>query len=438
MFFESIFGDEKVSQLIWYFAAQQIATAAIYRNKSLLSRLPAIILNKHYEVCGDIVRFTLGENSRSFARKRKMPETNMAQPRWIGGVEPRPELLTATGTEVLEIECREQPQKLSALIQAYSRDTEIRAALAKLRGLSRRQGPVLFIGMGASYCSSFSGSVLLQTHGRPSFSVDAGEWLHYAQSVRADAAVSVLLTTSGESAELVELMRTGSDQPLGLISNNAASTCWSLTENRLPVMAGPEYGNATKTYTNSAAAAIILASEMLERPWQAEAERVAEIYANSLDRIFAGRRGLEEFCRGAVNIEIVGRGAAYGAAIMSALTIREMSGFRAAAHTGAGFKHGPNLDVDGTHVAIIYALGRAAELGVKLAEECVRRGGKVVLASSEDRAPADRLLPVRLDAVAEPWEGVTAILVAQALTLAMVERTGCRLPPRFQYGPMEQ
>jgi len=397
-----------------------------------------MILNKHYEVSKGVAGFALGKNYRNFARKRNMRDTTMAQPRWIGGVEPRPELLTATGTEVLEIECREQPKKLSDLIQSYSGDTEVRNALATLRSLSQRQGPVLFIGMGASYCSSFSGSVLLQTHGRPSFSVDAGEWLHYAQSVWDDAALSVLLTASGESAELVELMKTGSARSLGLICNNAASTCWRLAENRLPVLAGPEYGNATKTYTNTAAAAILFASEVLERPWHEDAERVAEIYAISLDRVFGRRKDLEEFCRGAANIEIVGRGAAYGAAMMGALTIREMSGFRAAAHTGAGFKHGPNLDVDGTHVAIIYALGRAAALGVKLADECIRRGGKVVLVSSEDRAPAERLFPVRLDAVAEPWGGITAILVAQALTLAMVERTGCRLPPRFQYGRMEQ
>lgn len=365
-------------------------------------------------------------------------ETTADQPRWIGGVEPRRELLTATGVEILEIECREQPQKLRELLHAYSSDTEIRTVIKTLSDLSRRPGPVLFIGMGASYCSAFSGSVHLQSHGRSSFTVDAGEWLHYAQPAWGDSAVSVFLTASGESAELVELMKAGSDRPLGLISNNAAGTCWRLTENHLPILAGPEYGNATKTYTNSAAAAILLASEMLQQSWHGEAERVAETFAASLDRVFARRTDLEEFCHGAVNIEVVGRGAAYGAAVMSALTIREMSGFRAAAHTGAGFKHGPNLDVDATHVAIIYALGRAARLGVKLAEECIRRGGKVVLVSSEDRSPADRLFPVQLDAVAEPWEGITANLVGQALALAMVERTGCRLPPRFQYGPMEQ
>lgn len=367
-----------------------------------------------------------------------MREAIVDQPRWIGGVEPPPELLKATGTQILEFECRQQPQKLNELIQAYSRDTGIRASLVSLRHLSQKPGPILFVGMGASYCASFSGSALLQSQGRLSFSADAGEWLHYAQAAWNDAALSVLLTASGESAELVELMKTGEDQGLGLICNNPASTCWRMAKNRLPVLAGPEYGNATKTYTNTAAAAILLASEMLERRWQDDAQRVADIYASSLDRVFAGRKDLEEFCRGAANIEIVGRGAAYGAAVMGALTIREITGFRAAAHTGAGFKHGPNLDVDGTHVAIVYALGRAAALGIKLADECIRRGGKVVLVSTEDRAAAERLYPVRLDVVSEPWEGVTAILAAQSLTLAMAEKNGCRLPPRFQYGRMEQ
>ena len=271
------------------------------------------------------------------------------------------------------------------LLKAYAGDSAIQAELKKFRDLAAKKGPVLFIGMGASYCSSISGSVLLQSHGRPGFSVDAGEWLHYASSVWDDAALSILLTTSGESAELVELFKRGGDRALGLICNNPASTCWHLAENKLPILAGPEYGNATKTYTNATAAAIIVASEIVGRPWKQEAERAAEVFSAHLDPIFAMRGDLEMFCRGAANIEVIGRGAAYGGAFMSALCIREMSGTRAAAHTGAGFKHGPNLDVDATHVAIIFALGRTAELGVKLAQECNRRGGKVVLVSSEEQ-----------------------------------------------------
>jgi glucosamine--fructose-6-phosphate aminotransferase (isomerizing) len=361
-----------------------------------------------------------------------------SEPRWIGGVEPPPELLAATGKEILEYECRQQPQKLRELISAYAGDSALRAELRTFRDLASKPGQVLFLGMGASYCSAIAASVVLESHGKPSSALDAGEWLHYGLPSWNHARLSVLLTTSGESAELVELIKSGADRRLAIICNNPASTCWRLVSHRLPILAGPEYGNATKTYTNSTAASIIAATEILGLPWQRDAERAAEVFSQSLDRIFNFRSALEAFCRGAANIEIIGRGAGYGAAIMSALTIREMSGFRAAAHTGAGFRHGPNLDVDGSHVAIIFALGRTAALGVKLAQECSRRGGKVVLVSSEDREPTEMLLAIKIDAVPEPWEGITSLLVPQALTLAMVERTGCRLPPRFQYGVMEQ
>ncbi len=367
-----------------------------------------------------------------------MEDNQKRAPRWVGGVEPATELLNATGTQILEIECRQQPECLRELLKAYSRDSAIQAELKQFHRLAQRPGPVLFIGMGASYCSSISGSTFLQSHGRPGFSVDAGEWLNYAAPVWEDAALSVLVTTSGESAELVELFKRAGKHPPGLICNNAASTCWHLAEHKLPILAGPEYGNATKTYTNATAAAVILASAIAGRPWQQEAEHAAQVFSSYLDPIFAMRGELDRFCQGAANIEVIGRGAGYGGAFMSALCIREMSGFRAAPHTGAGFKHGPNLDVDQTHVAIIFALGHTAELGIKLAQECNRRGGKVVLVSSQEIHATEKLFPVKIEAVAEPWEGITSLLVPQALTLAMVERTGCRLPPRFQYGVMEQ
>ena len=261
------------------------------------------------------------------------------------------------------------------MVQAYGSDADLRIQLRKLRDLARKNGPILFIGMGGSYCSSFSGSVLLgnRTVSRPSRSMLANGCTTH-KPVWNDAAVSVLLTASGESAELVALLRNSGDGPLGLICNNPSSTCWRMAAHRLPILAGPEYGNATKTYTNTAAASILLASEMLDLPWQEDTGRVIEIYDSALDRIFAGRSDLEAFCRGAANIEIVGRGAAYGAAIVSALCIREMSGFRAAAQTGAGFKHGPNLDVDSTHRCHYLRARTRSRAWIKLADECLRRG----------------------------------------------------------------
>jgi glucosamine--fructose-6-phosphate aminotransferase (isomerizing) len=367
-----------------------------------------------------------------------MENESSKEPRWIAGMEPSVELRAQSMLSIYEKECLEQAERLANLINAYSVERSILQQMDALRQAMSSPGPILFVGMGASYCSSIAGSILLRSCGRSSFFVDAGEWLHYSLPVENQIAASILLTTSGESAELVELCKRHPDKPRALVCNNERSTCWSLTQIRLPILAGPEYGNATKTYTNATAACIALTSHMIGREWQKDAAHALDVYATDLNRVFGLRHELEQFCRGAANIEVIGRGTAYGGAIMSALCIREMTGHRAAAHTGAGFRHGPLLDVNESHVAIILALGRTANLAVKLAQDCNARGGKVILVTTEELQPSDNFMPIKIGAVPEPWEGITSVMIPQALTLGMAEKTGAKLPPRFHYGPMEE
>lgn len=367
-----------------------------------------------------------------------MNESANQRPGWIAGVEPPREMLTMSITAIFEKECREQPARLADLFNAYNETPFILDELDRLRQIAPAAGPILFIGMGASYCSSIAGSTWMQSCGRPSFFADAGEWLHYSLPIWDQMAASILTTASGESAELLQLCRHAPEKPLALLCNNEKSSCWSITKLRLPILAGPEYGNATKTYTNATAACLILASHIVARPWQCDAETVLNSYSHALDQTFSFRGHLEKFCRGVANIEIIGRGPAYGAAIMGALCIREMAGKRVAAHSGAGFRHGPLLDVNDSHLAIIFALGRAAGLGEKLAQDCLARGGKVLLVSAGDHAASDRLLPVKVASVPEPWEALTAVLVPQALTLGLIEQYGANLKPRFQYGTMQE
>jgi glucosamine--fructose-6-phosphate aminotransferase (isomerizing) len=359
-------------------------------------------------------------------------------PNWIAGIKPSSEMLAMSITEIYEKECREQPERLAELLRAYRQDESVLSELNKLKEFANRPGPILFIGMGASYCSSIAGSVWMESCGRPSFFADAGEWLHYASPVWDQVSGSILTTASGESAELVQLCRKYGDRPLALLCNNPKSPCWLLAQHRLPLLAGPEYANATKTYTNAAAASILVASHLAGYAWQDQISQLLEAYGRAIDQAFSVRNELETFCRGAENIEVIGRGAGYGAAIMGALCIREMTGKRAAAHSGAGFRHGPLLDVNESHVAIILALGHTAELGVKLAQDCNARSGKVILISSENHEATGKLLPVRIDEVPEPWEALTAALVPQALTLRMIDLYGANLSPRFQYGAMKE
>jgi glucosamine--fructose-6-phosphate aminotransferase (isomerizing) len=366
-----------------------------------------------------------------------MTEPQPKAPSWIAGVEPVAELRDKSMVEIYEMECREQPEQLARLLRAYREDSGIGNELDKFAEMARSQGPVLYIGMGASYCSAITGVVHLQSQGRSSFAVDASEWLHYSEAWD-QAALSMLVTTSGESAELVKLCQKGANRPIGLLCNNDKSACWSLAQHKLPILAGPEYGNATKTYTNATAACVILSSHILGRAWQDDVPQVLESFSASLDAAFTRKNEMEEFCRGAANIEVVGRGAAYGAAIMGSLCIREMTAQRAAPHSGGGFRHGPILDVNGSHVVMIFAVGRTADLGVTLAQDCLKRGGKVILVETEKRPASERLLPIAINSVPEPWEGITSVLVPQALTLAIAERFGANLKPRFNYGEMKE
>ena len=194
-----------------------------------------------------------------------MEEKQQPGTRWIGGAEPKAELRGQSMTSIYELECREQPQRLSQLLHAYENDSTIRKELETLRVMSRSTGPILLIGMGASYCSSITAVSYLQSGGRASFAVDASEWLHYSCTWD-QAALSLLVTTSGESAELVRLCEKEAHTPMALLCNNDHSTCWSLVRNRLPILAGPEYGNATKSYTNATATGTMLYYRVRKAP----------------------------------------------------------------------------------------------------------------------------------------------------------------------------
>ena len=327
--------------------------------------------------------------------------------------------------EVFHSECLEQPQRLENVFQAYSTDSEIRGELERLKRSVSTSQPIIWLGMGASYCSSISGVTRCSLAGRPSFFVEASEWLHFALLTLEHVAGPILVTTSGESAELVEICRRAEKRPRILICNSLESACWKAADVRLPILAGQERGNATKSYTNCAAICAIVAAELLNEPWQQQAAQVIEALARSLEWAFDRRYELEEFCRGMKTLEIVGRGAALGGALMGALCVREMTTWRASAHSGGAFRHGPFLDVDPTHAAVILALGRTSDMGRRLAKDCVAKGGRAILVVDHDPLEnSERLLSVKIQPVPESWEGLTSVLVPQALTQALIDRLG--------------
>jgi glutamine---fructose-6-phosphate transaminase (isomerizing) len=335
--------------------------------------------------------------------------------------------LTSDMKEIFRAECLEQPARLAEVFRTYSADGKIREELERLKKSVSGSKPLVWLGMGASYCSAISGATVHSLAGRPSYCVEASEWLHFASSTWDRVGGPILITTSGESAELVELCRLPDRGPRILICNDPESSCWKAADFHLPILSGIEKGNATQSYSNCTAVCTLLALELLGRPWQADVTQVLDAYAASLDLAFGRGRDIEEFCRGQKTLEITGRGSAVGGAVMGALCVREMTTWRATGLSAGSFRHGPFLDVDSTHVAMILALGTTGEMGRRLAWDCVAKGGKAVLVVDQDPVEnVGRLLTIKIHAVPEGWEGLTSVLVPQALTHALIERLGSR------------
>lgn len=326
---------------------------------------------------------------------------------------------------VYRSECLEQPRRLAEVFRAYASDPAIRSEIQQLKTHVRADSPVIWTGMGASFCSSVAAVCLMVRNGRPAFAVETSEWLYFHRPVWEKFAGTIMVTTSGESAELRALASETPLRPRILVCNKPGSPSWMASEIRFPILAGEERANATKTYTNSTAVTTILASELAGCEWSSLGDRVVDSLALSLARAMERRQELEEFCRQAGNIEVVGRGPSLAGAIMGALCIREMTGKRAVALSGGTFRHGPLLDVNQTHLAVIMALGSQGELGIRLAGECARAGGKVILVTEDAHTPVSaQVMAVQVEPVPEGWESLTSVVIPQVLTLAMIERTG--------------
>ena len=362
---------------------------------------------------------------------------NEQEPRWISGIEPPGELLRASIIEIYEKECREQPERLAELIAGMGRpgnprrDRPLRSALAPER-------PLLFLGMGASYCSALAACSFLQSRGRFAVAMDAGEWLHYAGGLWDQVAGAVLLTTSGESAELVALLESDPGRPICLICNNEHSKCWAAAKIRLPILAGPEYANATKTYTNATAAADCACF----RTGGASVARGCRAVARDLPTV--PRPGLRHARRTAGFLQRGGQHRSDRPRTILWQRFHGRSVHPRNERPPGSSTHGrglPPWPASGCQRITCGHYSRAGEgrrsgLEARPRLQRARRQSSTGIHGTQGTCRA--AAAGHHGTSPEPWEAITSVLVSQALTLGLVEAFGANLKPRFQYGIMEQ
>jgi glutamine---fructose-6-phosphate transaminase (isomerizing) len=315
-------------------------------------------------------------------------------------------------------EMAEQPERLRTLID---RTDDVAASIKAIE--PRAMHGITLVARGSSDHAAVYGRYLLeQATGRP-ISLAAPS-LHTLYRIRADyeGQMAIAISQSGRTPEIVTtLHRLSAAGACGLaITNDAESELAQAAVAVITLGVGAERAvPATKTVTAEMVAFAQVAAALGDAPFsRAELEAVPGWVQQVLDDPEPAQTAARSLIE-ASHLIVVGRGFLYGAALETALKIKETCSLLADGYSSADLRHGPIAAV--THdfpVIAMNAPGPAADDVVELIAELRSRGANPLLISPEE--DADISLP---DAMPETLAPIVAVVrgqqVAHALALAL-------------------
>jgi glucosamine--fructose-6-phosphate aminotransferase (isomerizing) len=245
----------------------------------------------------------------------------------------------------------------------------------------------------------------------------------YRAPLRAQRLVTVAVSQSGRSPDLVEPMRAlrSAGATTLAIVNDAGSPLAEAAEWVIPLRAGPELAvPATKSFVASLAAAARLVA-----CWREDEALLAALAALPA----ALEEGLRQDWGAAVRalapaerMYVLGRGLGFAAALETALKLKEACGIHAEAFSAAEVRHGPMGLVGPGFPVLVLALRGPAQAGlVDLADELRRQGAQVLLAAPEDVEGRDLTLAM---SAAEELDAAAAVASVYPMVDALARARG--------------
>jgi glutamine---fructose-6-phosphate transaminase (isomerizing) len=275
-------------------------------------------------------------------------------------------------------EVAEIPQALARLLSASG--PAIATAGAALRALD--PGLVLTVARGSSdHAATYLKYAVELTAGIPVASVGPSVASVYGRSLRLSGAACIGISQSGQSPDIVEMMRSaGAGGALTIaVTNFTDSPMARVSSHCLPLAAGAEQSvAATKTFICSVAAGLALLAEWQDDPaLRAAVAALPEAAAQALSLDWSP---LSARLSRASQAYVLGRGPAFAIACESALKLKETCGLHAEAYSAAEVLHGPSAIVQSGFPVLALAVEDAAQPGViQTAERLATQGADVFL-----------------------------------------------------------
>jgi glucosamine--fructose-6-phosphate aminotransferase (isomerizing) len=292
-------------------------------------------------------------------------------------------------------EIAEQPD---ALRRAAGALLDQRLALERLREAGTVSRTIVFTGMGSSYDACYPAVNDLAGRGVAALLVDTAEVLHFRRGILSPETLLLIVSQSGESAEIVkltgELEKQRSHPVVVSLTNGLANDLAKRADIRLDTAAGRETGPSSKTFAGSlatlSAVARLLAGDGVDTAID-RTRTAAEGAARAAERLLSDPEATADDLQGwlggrAVTV-VLGRGPARAAAEMGALTLKEC-GVMAESLESAAFRHGP-LELAGPDMAavVLATEPETRRLDLGLARDLVDAGAAVLVVTPDGEAP---------------------------------------------------
>lgn len=316
-----------------------------------------------------------------------------------------------------------QSDTLCEVCSALSRTQPPEAVREQLQ--NHTYGRVVLTGMGSSFHALYPLHLKLAGAGLVSHHVEASELLLGFGSLKSRDTLLVVASQSGESAEVIALLRDSRvfGHVVG-ITNQPESTLGRTAQTVLALHAGEEATVSCKTYiatlavlhwlgeilTGGSPGEAVRRLRSVEKPMHAYL-RNFESHVDALSGLITGVR----------SVFVVGRGVSLATTGTGGLILKESTRQPAEGMSAAAFRHGV-IEMAGPHTLVFVLAGQpeVADLHRKLAADITGHGGLAVLIGS-DAASGETF---RIPEVPVPLLPLVEILPVQMLSLAIAARDG--------------
>jgi glucosamine--fructose-6-phosphate aminotransferase (isomerizing) len=326
-------------------------------------------------------------------------------------------------------EIMEEPAVLERVYGEYVEQSN--PALMEAVRLINSSPAVFMTGMATSEYSCIPASCLLSHAGKPNTLYDVSELLYYHLEGLPKGAVLIVVSQSGESAEIVHLLEEVKGRvPIVGVYNNQASTLAKGSTIGLPILAGPQKACGSKTNTATIAVMNLMAEKLLGRDIHKAGEQIQKAIT-SLKQVFENWE--EALTPGADLLEassysvFVGRGPGRASAIFSAVLFREVPKVVAEGMAAATFRHGLREMITPDHRVVIFApQGKTTRQLVGLAEDMLKLGVPVCVFTNHDipLEPSKQCWIYRTGLLDEFYSPLVDITPPQLLGYILAKRRG--------------